>query len=232
MIDNKIESPLSCFNNFIEKISSNFNDIFYPKTKGLSQITLKGQLIFEDNSILLMGIFRLKLVDNQLIINVITPLNKTSANLFVLINDNWLTIKNLLSNYIMMYNKIAFGYDEVPNSLIKSIIDSVNNSELNVDDSKMFLIPYKRKINHLYDTESNTMENLYCRFEYILKIQKKTKNMFSFNICRCLSSELNENNSIENLRFDDIEVIKSNTLSLDKLESFVKQLYYYGEIIN
>ena len=74
------------------------------------------------------------------------------------------------------------------------------------------------------------MEKLFNRFSYVIKFNVENKQTFQYKFYRVLSTNLNESKSLENIRFEDIELLKENNLSFCKLQHFLVDLFYYGNL--
>lgn len=235
-------SPISCFNNIQYQIYKNIFLILYPEFDGnLSSIMSKGQILFLDNSIIILNLFKLEVhKGNDVRLKVLQPLNQSQLKLLHNIYLNWESLVSNFGQYLVMYNKIANGFDDVPFILVDFIIRAIkekNQEKLN----NYFLVPYKNKIKTLYDVNGlsnddnksirNICKNILERYEYLIKFSIKSNQKFSYILCRCLSSELDESKSIENIRFEDIDIIKKDSYLIRDCDEFVKQLFYYGEIL-
>lgn len=235
-------SPISCFNNIQYQIYKNIFLILYPEFDGnLSSIMSKGQILFLDNSIIILNLFKLEVhKGNDVRLKVLQPLNQSQLKLLHNIYLNWESLVSNFGQYLVMYNKIANGFDDVPFILVDFIIRAIkekNQEKLN----NYFLVPYKNKIKALYDVNGlsnddnksirNICKNILERYEYLIKFNIKSNQKFSYMLCRCLSSELDESKSIENIRFEDIDIIKKDSYLIRNCDEFVKQLFYYGEIL-
>lgn len=235
-------SPISCFNNIQYQIYKNIFLILYPEFDGnLSSIMSKGQILFLDNSIIILNLFKLEVhKGNDVRLKVLQPLNQSQLKLLHNIYLNWESLVSNFGQYLVMYNKIANGFDDVPFILVDFIIRAIkekNQEKLN----NYFLVPYKNKIKALYDVNGlsnddnksirNICKNILERYEYLIKFSIKSNQKFSYMLCRCLSSELDESKSIENIRFEDIDIIKKDSYLIRDCDEFVKQLFYYGEIL-
>lgn len=235
-------SPISCFNNIQYQITKNIYCMLYPEyADNLNPIMSKTNIVFLDNSIIIFNVFKLEInYSNEVKLKILQPLNKSQLKIVNNIYKNWDDLISNFSQYLVMYNKIANGFDDVPFILVDHIIKSIKNKDSKKLDN-YFLVPYKNKIKALYDAECltnddakslrNIYKNIFERYEYLIKFSIKSNTKFNYILCRCLSSELDESKSIENLRFEDIDIIKKNTKSICDCDEFVKQLFYYGEII-
>ena len=231
-------SPISCFNNIQLQITKNLYNILYPELNGeVSKMMFKNQIVFLDNSIIFLNCFKLEIFhDNDVRIKCLKSLNKAQLKLIVNIYNSWDEVVTNFCQYVIMYNKIAYGFDDVPFTLVDYIIKAIKKKDTKKLD-KYFILPYKNKIKILYDTfdddqneNKNVIKNIFERYEYLVKFGIKSNFKFTYFIGKFLSSELDESKSLENLRYKDIDIIKKDSLSIRNCDEFVKQLFYYGEI--
>ena len=224
----EIESPLSAFNNIQLDIANTLNEIIYGEKTKVNQLTLKSHIIFESDSIAIMGFMRFIQHKDELFIKILKPINKYELDILTLINKNLPEVNKCFFRYIQMYNKIASGYDDVPQQLINIITKSIINN--NFDDTQ-YLIPYKNKIGkNLFKKENSFMESIFHRYEYIIKFSNDSKLYFNYKIFKVLSSELNENKSLENVRYWENDMLKTGTVTKIDAEKFIINLFCYGTI--
>jgi hypothetical protein len=229
----EIESPLSAFNNFQLHISDRLNDVVYgqySRIKAPNQLTMKSELIFNSDYIILMGFMRLYNDRNIMKIKVLKEVSSEELEILTAIKRNFLQVETLLFQYIQMYNRIAAGYNDVPNGLLNNIVNMIEHQKYHdILLTSSFLIPYKSKVGaKLEGNDMIFMEKLYNRYEYVLRFQPDTKNQFIYTIQRVLSSDLNENKSLENVRFVENDVMHRSTVRIDDAERFVINLFCYG----
>lgn len=233
LVYNQIESPLSAFNNFMVQITERLDKIIYPNNyTGINQLTAKNQIIFDNSSIMLMNLFKLSLFNNKLHIKVLRPLCCSEFKVLNVLTENFSIIESCYYQYLMMYNKIASNCDEVPYQLVNGLIETLEDPTKEI--SKFYLIPFKTKVQHLYDAKASgdVLSKLVNRYTYVINFKRNKKAaQFSYKIYRMLSSELSQSKSLDNVDFINEEVIKQDTLSMPLLKRFVEQLFYYGEII-
>ena len=223
-----IPSPISAFNNSLKIIVDKLMKIYSPEnTKNLSFIN---SIIFDNKSINIGTIKLFRDENGYLSFNFFgkyTPLNLHLLEK-TLYNQNELEI--ILNNYLFLICNITGNFDSsiCEHYLNNLYLEIISNK---IDNEKINLIPYKRKINHLYDNKDKTIDNLYNRYSYLIRFNRKSKMTFTYKIVRALSSELNQSKSIDNIRFVELDIIKENTVTIDKLKLFLTELYYYGNII-
>jgi len=231
------EAPISIFNNITSKISQEFEQIFYfddinyKFNKNKSLLSSSGNIMFNDNTIILFNFIKLHFHRNELMIKILKPnLNQNDLKIICHLQNDWNKVNMLFNHYILMYNNIAHGIDDVPNQLINNIIDSFINDKIN--DNDFFIIPYKKKISHLYDNDKAYLENIFNRYGYILKLHKKRNSNFEYRIYRVVSNKLNQDkNELKNIRFEESDLISNEILPISMLTTFINKLYFYGELI-
>jgi hypothetical protein len=236
----EIESPLSAFNNIQIEITHSFEQIIfstkktYKHNKYKSLLSMNNLIIFDNNTITLMGYLKLLIINDELMLKTVKPLSIEDLEIVNNIYKNWDKVSLNFFKFIQMYNMIANNYDDVPYQLTNNIIKEFNKSINKIDyEIGNFLIPFKTKIALKYDDDKKYIENIYNRYQYILKIRNLNKNYFEYLIIRVLSSELNENkNELNNLRYLEQDVIKKSTLKNNQINNFIIKLFNYGEIIN
>ena len=225
----EIESPLSAFNNFQIDISDKLNHIIYGNTK-LNQLTLKSELIFNADSIIIMGFCKLFDDRNVMKMQMLKPLDKEQLEIVAALESNFQTVETCYYQYIQLYNRIAKGYNDVPNKLLVDIINMIEQPKYAVIlESTSFLIPFKTKMGARVEKNLMVfMDKFYSRFEYVIKFKQDSKTLFSYFIYKVLSSDLNENKSLENIRFLEYDLMKSGSVKIEDAENFIKNLFCYG----
>lgn len=227
----KIESPLSAFNNLLLKISDDIQMIYLDNCKEKSNKLFINQLLFENTSITIFGCVKIYLKDENILFKFLGEFDTAKLILIQKTIKHEIQLKDIFSTYLFMVSNISKNFDDtISLKFIETIYSKVLKLSKTKQDSELFLVPYKNKIKHLYDENEPLLESLYNRFTYLIKFSTTNK-IFNYKLVRVLSSELNESKSIDNLRFEDIEIIKENSLNLELLNSFLIQLYYYGELI-
>ncbi len=223
-----MESPLSAFNNLLIQISDKIERIYIPDKK-TKNILFINQLLFEEKSITICNCIKIMYENNEIGFRFYGLYINTE---FIQISiNNKKELFEIFQNYLYVISTITQNFDEdISQKQVQSIFDQVMDKKTN--PNQMFLVPYKNKILRLYDNyePDNTLDKIFYRFSYVLKFYESDKASFKYSICRCLSTILNEAKSLENIRFEDIEIIKSDTVSIGKLKQFLIDLYYYGEI--
>lgn len=227
----KIESPLSSFNNILSDITKNLEHILFPKKLKLAE---NNQIIFDNKNIIIMGYIKLGLLNDELHLKINKPINKSDQIFLSNLLLNWDNVSLEFFRYFQMYNNIANNFDDIPYQLVDSVISNINYClRTNNNQISNLLIPYKKKISKLYDSDKEYLVNFYNRFEYILKINIVNKTNFEYLVFRVLSSELSENkNELNNLRYQEQDLIKKGNLKIHQIENFIQKLFYYGEIIS
>lgn len=235
----EIESPLSVFNNIQLQIASTLSEIFYPgMNKKVIQLLAKNQLIFRDKSIMIMGKFKLQQgSDGFMELNILcTKPRMQELEYLSQIYKNYEHVTAAFNQYIIMYNRICSNYQEVPYELINTIMKGIHNQDSVILD-RYYLLPFKEKFNRLmledkkYDKDTEELLlNIYGRYDFCIKFSL-VKGFLNYKIYRLLSSLMNENKSLENIRFEDVEIIKSDNIQIQRANEFVYQLFNYSEII-
>lgn len=241
----QIESPLSAFHNIQTKITNEFEKIIfvnkrnYKNNKNKPLLSMHNLIIFDCNTITLMGYIKLVFHRDELLVKITKPLNQEDLAIVSNIYSNWDEVSLNFFKYISMYDSIAKNYDSVPTQLINNIIIKFEKHLFNYKENNLnsieidnFLIPFKNKINKKYDENKHYIENIYNRYEYLLKLHIINKTNFEYQIIRVLSSELNENkNELNNIRYSEQDLIRKGTLKTFQIKLFVNSLFNYGEII-
>ena len=225
-----IESPLSAFNNLLLQISQKIENIYFPRKLKIEKISFINQLLFENNSITILNVIKLLYHKNKIGFQFIGIFSE-NMNLIKISLENQNELFEIFQNYLFIINSITNNFDsDVSQKQVQSIFNQVNLRK--ICPNTMFIVPYKNKINHLYDNRKNdkTLEKIFNRFSYIIKFNTIDKSTFKYKLCRVTSTILNESKSLENIRFEDIEILKDGCLTFDKLENFLIDLFYYGEI--
>ena len=234
----EIESPISVFNNIQIQVSNIFSEVFYPgMNKNVNQLLAKNELLFIDKSILIMNKFRLQTgPDNFMEIKILCNPKAKELEYLSLIHENYEKVTAAYNQYVIMYNRVCENYNDVPHELISSIIKGIHSNDDSVLN-KYYLLQVKEKFNRYMlanndytDDDKNLLQNLYGRYDFCIKFSIVNGGI-KYKIYKLLSSLLNENNSLENLRFEDIEVIKSEIVQLKRINEFVYKLFNYSEII-
>ena len=201
---------------------------------------------------MLLDFIKLILHKNELLIKILKPLNQEELEIINNLHNNYELLSMNFFQYIQMYNNIAKNYDDVPTKLIETITKFI--VEQNLDENNCFLIPFKNKIGIKYDTYLNDdiiqninvndekilspiknqyFNNVFNRYQYVIKFNFPNKTIFEYRIYKVLSSELNESkNLLENIKYLEQDMIKKGTLKKHQANIFVNKLFCYGEIIN
>jgi len=228
LLGEKIDSPLSAFNNFMIDISDEFNNIFYPNSKKISQLLIKNQILFEDNTITLFNFIKIIYANEKFVYQFCGLIDAHRCDLIKISLENKSKIFQIFQKYLFIYNDIRSNYDEtISQKYVENIYNKIiKNKSV---ETEMFLIPFKNKINHLYDVKDKTLDKLYSKYSYVITFTHN-KSIIEYNIIRVLSSDLDESKSIENTRFLEKDYIKTDTVHLRNLNQFLLKLFYYGEI--
>jgi hypothetical protein len=221
----KIESPLSAFNNILNQI---VNKLLLLYDKKQNDVDFVNSLLFEENAITILG--KIKIVYKQEKIGLKFLGIFDNYDLIHKTLKNELELKQIFQHYLFTISSLTNNFDSsISQKYVDNIIEQVQKPDY--DKNIYYVIPYKNKIKHLYDVNDKLFENLYTKYSYVLKLDSN-RLTFSYNLLRVLSTDLNESKSLENLRFEDIEVLKTDTLPINRLSNFLTDLFYYGEINN
>ena len=219
----QIESPLASFNNFIITLCERISNIYgYDLVKS-------NHIIFDNESIILFGYIKItKDTLNKIKLEIKKPIFSDTLLLVRTTLDNYNVLCSIYYNYIFLLNDISKKYDSsVTISYINSIIQDIVSNNI---ENKLYFIPYRHKIaSEIKDNE--TLANLYNKFSYGLQITKDVKS-FKYSIIRLISSDLDESKCIANIRPLEIDTVVKGYFKQDKIEEFLKNLMFYGQIDN
>lgn len=232
---NNVEAPICVFNNITNKITQDFEKIiFYNKPdykfdKNKSLLAINGKIIFNNKSIILMDFIKLENINNELCIKILKPyLKKENFEIINNLTIHWENVNKLFYHYLLMYNNIANGFDDVPIQFIERIVAGIRKKS--IKEEEYFVLPYKSKISRIYDEDKKYIENLMNRFSYIIKFSFSS-NKFNYKIFRVTPNELNQNkNNLNNLRFNDYDLIVQNNVEISQAHNFITKLFNYGEL--
>lgn len=224
----RIESPISAFNNILQQITKKLIKIYLPGKDLSEEVTsFTNNLVFGQNSITISNCIKLVLMQEKIgiqYLGIFTDMSMVSKTI-----DNQRSLKELFQNYIYMISTIGDNYDDsVSQKHVETIFELIKSNR--IDSNQLYILPYKNKIKHLYDANDKVMEKLYNQYSYVIKFDCITKNHFSYKLMRVTSSILNEAKSLENIRFEDIETLKSESVAMRQLQQFLIDLFYYGDI--
>lgn len=230
-VGKKIESPIVAFNNLLLQISEQIEEIYYPnKTTKLSEnVEFLNKLLFEEKSITIFGYIKLVYHNNNFGVKfngVLDDFTKVQITI-----DNYSKLCQIFQNYLYIIQTTSINLDPtISQNHVQSLFEQISNNQINTE--QYFILPFKNKIKHLYDFEKNdkTLETIFNRYSYVIKFAVENRQTFRYKFYRVLSSSLNESNSLENIRFEDIELLKKDIVSINKLQHFLVELFYYGNL--
>lgn len=221
----KIESPLSIFNNIMLEIGNDLSNIYNYDLYGTNNC------IFDNDSVLIFGYIKISRINDSksdILLQFKKKLKESDFEIITKTIDNWKDIKAIVFKYFLMLDTVTENLDSsIKIDYVKSILRDVKKSNLH---DKIYLIPYKNKIFENLDNHDKTLENVFCKFSYVLNLMKTTKNYYKFSIIRVLSSDLNENNSLESIRPLEKDYLYEGTVHIDNIGKFLKNLMFYGNI--
>ena len=236
----RIESPLSAFNNVINQLTEKLQAIYtdgescknFSYLKKYANQNFLSQLLFENKSITVFGCIKIMLVEEDIVFKFNGNFSSPKLDMIQKTIEHKYELKQIMQQYLYIVDSVSNNYDaSISHRYIESIYDSLmNESSKNKNINQMFLVPYKNKIKHLYDCDDKCLEKLFNRYTYVIKFSRKSNSSFNYKLNRVLSSELDESKSIENIRFEDVETLREDTLPIEKLNNFLVNLYYYGEL--
>lgn len=248
----EIDAPIAIFNNIIHDITNNICQIINNKNTNhksnnnlyninminnkdknniFDKLAVNSSIIFVDDTILIYGWLKLYLHNQKMLMKINKPnLEYNDLRIINSVYNNYETVAQNFYRYIMMYNKIAFGVDDVPLNLIVTIKDEIlKNSKNKQFNSTSYLLPFKNKMSK-NDVE-NDWNDFYCKYDFAIKFFYDNVNNFKYCIYKLSKSELNENRSLENIRYLESDIIKKDSVAYRNVEEFLKQLFIYGNII-
>lgn len=218
----KIESPISAFNNIIYQFIVELNEIFEIESSDINN-QKTSNFIFDNNSIIFFERIKVFYLNNKMQLMLLTPIHEKKMYILRTITNRFSDIANILYRYLYMLNSITNNYDlSISNGYINSIISDIKNKTYK---DKYYSIQYKNKIFNEVETDK-TVENLYNKFTYLLEFNNIDGNL-QYNIVRCLSSDLDESKSIHNIKFLEKEKIANGIVS--DIRKFLIKLMRYGE---
>lgn len=228
-LENKVDSPLSAFNNILVQIGNELNNVY-----GID-VFATNNCLFLDSSMLLFNCIKILKVDDKICLKFSGYVSEKNIKYIRITLDKFRTLKTIFNKYLFIMNDVRKNYDDsVSVEYINSIIDDIYNDP-NVH-RKIYLVPLKNKIFENYDKTfdkpvlDKTLEIVLLRYSYIITFVNNGPVYVKYSLIRVLSSDLSESNSIENLRFLEKEVIKSGMLKKDDdLHTFLVKLLIYGE---
>ena len=112
LIGEKIESPLSAFNNFMIDISKEFDNIFYPNAKKTNQLLIKNQILFEDKTITLFNFIKIIYSNEKFVYQFCGLIDSHRGDLIKICLENQTKIFQIFQKYLFIYNDIRSNYDE------------------------------------------------------------------------------------------------------------------------
>ena len=215
-----IDSPLSAFNNFILNIGEDLNKIFG------TNLYAENNVLFDNDGILLFGYIRLSLKNNEFVFKINTEINKYNKDNIRVLFDNYYSLETILYKYLFTLNLVTNNFDDsISYRYLDLLVDEC--FKLDKDNNKYYLIPYKNKISKLRN--DTTLQNLLNRYSYLLEVRCNGPKQFEVLLLRVLSSELNQNNSIDNVKFLEKEIIRKSIITKEYFPKFINDLMIYGE---
>ena len=221
----KIESPISAFNNIMFSISKQIHQIYFD-VKADSDEEFLNNLIFGNDSILIFGKIKLQYLVNEEKTSLKFLGEFNSLNDFSLITktmENLTKLKEILTYYIFTLSPLT-KIDPTIN--LKTIEIICSNYDKNIK-IPLHIIPLGNKIDL---TKDKSLENIVNRYSYLLEIIPNGKTTFKYKIIGVLSSLFNESKNIENLRYEELEILNTDILNNKYLSNFLIDIFFYGTI--
>lgn len=226
LVPNMIESPLSAFNNLLLQNSNRLQKIYCNEP---NNIIFMNNLIFDNASILIYGCIKLLYVDNKFSVRFIGNFHSDKICLINKTLQNIKELEEIFNNYLYLVNNITNNFDDkISEKYVNDLFNNITDNTF--AKNKYHLVPYKNKIKHLYDNNDKVLDKLYNKYTYLIKFNRKSKLTFSFTLVKALSSEFSECKSLENLRFEEIDIILEETLPIQSLKQFLFNFFFYGDI--
>lgn len=210
----QIDSPISCFENFTQKLILELLDIL--EIDNNNKDSFSSQIIFTENGMIICGFVYIIYENKSNVVKLIflETIENNSEQFFITekIFENSKKIVNIVTRYHEYLNSICelnpeISYEKI-DRILKFLIDSNN-----VGKTCKFEIPLKvTDKNFIFDNFKIE------KVELILKVE--TAYLVSYQI------KIKEENS------EIFKNILDGKLSIDNVETFIKELYYNGKIVN
>lgn len=224
----KINSPMSAFNNFLLQIGEELSTLYGTNVYGSENC------IFNDKSIILFGFIKLlKTKTNNLGIKFLDVIDEVNFKLVQITINNKTLLSSVLFRYLFVLNDITKNYDDsVSEKYVSDILSDLKQNKFD----KFWIIPFKNKVCRSLEKNELFSEN-YEKFTYILGAKpiknarggNKNNQKHILQIIKVLSSDLDESKSLENVRFLEKEVVKEICIKPSEYQKFLINLMYYGE---
>lgn len=221
-MENHIQAPICNFNNIMIEISSNLHKTIFDID--ISKLNNLDNVIFTDRSIVMFNLIKLFYHDDEMYLRILRPIQKNELTFLANIEKHFFDVHLNFMRYIQMYNKIVMGYDAVPIALVDQIIQYIQKQDF--QKGMNFSVPYKNKILKNCKNVDNDIYN----FELIIKFNDFDGKHFHYKIEKVYSSGLNQNNSLNNLKYIEKEKLCDGEISYHNASDFVKNLFYYGQL--
>lgn len=214
--EKQLDCPISCYENFTEKLISEFCDIL--EINDSEKDSFCSQLIFTEKGIIVCGFLYLMYENNSdtVTFNFIENVNSNSEQFLITtkIFQNARKIISIVSKYYEFLCTTQDVNTEVRYEMVDKVMRFVTDSK-NINKTCKFEIPFRKQ-------EQEFISD-FCKIKkVVLYLTVETAYLISFSIVKETKDE--DSKSGEN--------ILNGKLSVDSVEVFVKELYYSGKIVN
>lgn len=227
---NKIDSPVSAFNNILLQINKEISNIYQ------TDVFKTQNCIFFDDSMLLFGFIKFQKINNEIGFKFTGFITDNLEKYVRITLDNSDKLRNIFNKYLFLLNDVQNNFDKsVSIRYINTIIDDINSFDEKQLVNQYYLIPLKEKIFKNYDNfkeveRDKTLEVILLKYSYLITFAINGPKQVKFTIFRVLSSDLDESKSLNNIRFLEKEIIKNGLIQKGKqLRIFLTKLLIYGE---
>ena len=216
----RIQAPVAAFNNFILEIGNELKQIFD------EDLYTENNVMFDNTGIILFGVYRLWCDKNSIQLKINTSINKSNLKQLNKIISNLDELEGIIYKYLFTLNQVSKNMDDsVSYKYCETIVSECLSLHKNED--KTYLIPYQHKIYNLFDKDE-TIQNIFDRYTYVLNVRSNGPKQVEVKMIRLLSSELSQN-SIDNIKILEKEIIRKCLLTKEYFPKFIKKLMFYGE---
>jgi hypothetical protein len=222
------DSPMLAFNNIISNLSSKLLSIYNIQEQ--EREIFIDSLVFDDNSITILNSARVYLDNGDLRYRFNGSYDRDMLEGFVLKTiTNAHDIEHILHHYMYVLDRMKDVDVSIDNQFVRDLINMMSREEV---PPYPVLLPYKIKIEKLYDTSDRLTDIIYNRYSYFIKFRagNGNKGSIEYTLIKCISSELDPSKSMLNVRYDEIEILKQGYFNKTGASKFIGDLFFYGEI--
>jgi hypothetical protein len=240
------DTPITTYNNLLVKICDKLNQIYYggnsrnsrKGTKDVeNQLILQSRIIFENNTIKLFGFmiigYSTDLLTQGVKLKFIGDITKEKFQIIQKTLANINDIQTMIFDYVFTQNYLFNKYDDsVTHNQIMNIYNQIKSGKYLYKNNEVsqaigiFLVPYKNK---LRIDNNPDLFGLLTKFDYGIEFIPITARQYRYNLKMLVSQELDESKSIQNLRYKEINTIKTGIVDVNDLMDFLQNLFYFGE---